>query len=339
MINTNPPAQRTTIASLQPGQRLEEEVYRIASKDLRTTSNGGLYIHAVLADGTGQILARMWNATQALYDAMPEGGFLYFRGRVESYKGARQFIIDGVRSVPEGAVTPRDFLPHTPYSVEPMWSRVKEILRQIKHPDLLALVARFMKDEAFTLGFQLAPAARTHHHAYLGGLLEHTLNLLELALLVTPRYPQLSPDLVLAGIFLHDAGKVAELAYEANFEYTDEGQLLGHIVQAVLWIQNKAREIERDTGTPFPTDVLNMLQHVILAHHGKYEFGSPKLPAIPEAVLVHYLDNLDAKIHMMLGEIAKDNDPAARWTNWVSALETKVFKADPFNTRGNGPTP
>jgi 3'-5' exoribonuclease len=321
------------IAELQAGQRIEDEIYLIIQKDLRTTSNGSLYIHAVLADQSGQIVARMWNATRSIYDSMPESGLMYLTGRVESYKGKPQFIIDGVRTVEEGAADPSDFLPGTTQDVEKMWSRVKEILRGIKNPDLLALVAGFIKDEAFVAAFKQAPAARTNHHAYLGGLLEHTLNVLELAVLVLPRYPDISADLVLTGVFLHDAGKTAELSYTTTFAYTNEGQLVGHIVQTAVWIDQKVRALEADTGRAFPPDLLAALQHIIVAHHGRYEFGSPKLPATAEAVMVHYLDNLDAKLAMVFGAIESDLDETSDWTGWVPALETRVFKPDPSKPR------
>ncbi|MBL8879834.1 MAG: HD domain-containing protein [Phycisphaerales bacterium] len=319
-------ANRRNIKTLQPGDRVDDEVYRVAVKELRTTTTGGLYIHAILADGTGEILSRMWSASQALFDSMPEGGLLHFRGRVESYRGMRQFIIDGMRAVEPGTVRPIDFLPHTTFDVTTMWERVKEILRKVVDPNLLALLAKFIRDDDFASRFQQAPAARHNHHAFVGGLLEHTLNLLELALLIVPRYEQVSLDLVLTGIFLHDAGKIAEMNYETNFDYTTEGLLVGHIVLAVIWVHEKAREIERDTGRPFPSDLLNVLKHMILAHHGKYEFGSPKLPAVPEAVIVHHLDNLDAKVNMMLHDIAVDPDSASDWTAYNKAIESRVFK-------------
>lgn len=326
-------AAHRDIRDLKAGDRLEDEIYRVAQKDLRTTSNGSLYIHVVIADATGQMLGRMWNASQEIYDAIPEGGLLHFRGRVENYKGARQFIVDGVRAVEAGEVQPSDFLPATSENVDAMWRRVKHILRTIQHRDLLALLAKFVNDADFARAFQTAPAAAAMHHAYVGGLLEHTRNLLELALVVTPRYPDVSRDLVLAGIFLHDCGKVRELAYETNFSYTDEGQLIGHISIALLWIREKAAEVEKETGRPFPRDVEMALGHIILAHHGKYEFGSPRLPATAEAVMVHYLDNLDAKLNMVFEAIHADNDPQSRWTEYVRALETRVFKVDVMNAR------
>lgn len=317
------------IAELQAGERLEDEIYLVVQKDLRTTSNGSLYIHAVLADRTGQIVARMWNASRQIYDSLPDSGLIYVTGRVESYKGKPQFIIDGVRSVDQRAVDPSDFLPSTSRDVEEMWRRVKEVLRGVKNPDLLALLAKFIKDDEFAATFKRAPAARSNHHAYLGGLLEHTLNVLELAALVLPRYPEVSTDLVLAGVFLHDAGKTAELSSTTSFAYTNEGQLVGHIVQTAVWVHERSRQVEAETGKPFPADLLATLQHIIVAHHGRYEFGSPKLPATAEAIMVHYLDNLDAKLAMVFEAIESDLDESSDWTGWVPALETRVFKPDP----------
>ncbi|MHC4795257.1 MAG: HD domain-containing protein [Planctomycetota bacterium] len=174
--------------------------------------------------------------------------------------------------------------------------------------------------------FCKAPAAVQLHHSYIGGLLEHTRNVLELALLVIPRYPQLSLDLVLAGVLIHDLGKTTELIYETNFQYSNEGQLVGHIVQAAVWIEQKSKAFEDQTGKPFPEDIKQALQHIVISHHGQHEFGSPKLPATLEAVAIHYLDNLDAKLNLYLHKIKNDPDPASDWTEYVRAVETKIFK-------------
>jgi 3'-5' exoribonuclease len=321
------------LADLQAGERVEDQVFRIAQKDLRTTNNGGLYIHCVIADGTGQMLARMWQATQPIYDSIPEGGLLHFRGRVENYKGARQFIIDGLRACEPGSFDPADFLPCTPHDVDVLWNQIKDMLRAIRNRELLALIGKFVNDGDFVAAFKRAPAAVQMHHAYIGGLIEHTHSLLKLATVVCPLYPQVSADLVLAGIFLHDAGKTRELAYTTNLEYTSEGQLLGHITQCVLAIHDRCRELERECGQPFPAAIEMSLKHLILAHHGKYEFGSPRLPATAEAFMVHYLDNLDAKVTMVKEAIAADPDAASDWTGYVKALESRVFKPDVMGCR------
>lgn len=327
---------RRFVNELKAGERIEDEVFLIRSKDLRTTTSGGLYIHAILIDRTGHLVARMWQATEEIFLSMPESGFMRFKGRTENYKGNLQFIIDACRPAEPGSYESGDFLPTTKNDVGQMWKRVVEILNGVKDPNLAALLREFLADEAMMERFRRAPAASAMHHAYVGGLLEHTLAVLELALLVIPRYPKLSLDLVLAGVFLHDIGKSAELSFEPTIAYTDDGQLIGHITQAVLWIEKKADAAATKTGSPFPDQVRWLLQHIVLSHHGRYEFGSPKLPAIPEAAAIHYLDNLDAKVTMFLAEVENDRDPAATWTNYNKALETKVYKPDVMGTRATG---
>jgi len=324
---------RRFIKDLAPGEFVEEQVFLINSKDLRTSSNGSLYIHCVLRDKTGQLLARIWQATEPMFEQMPEGGFLRFKGRVENYKGSLQFIIDAMRPCDAAAVDLADFMPQTSEDIGKMFERVKEILRQIKNRHVLNLIKQFVTDEPLMQKFRKAPAAVQMHHAFIGGLLEHTRNVLELALLVIPRYPEVSLDLVLAGVFLHDIGKTEELIYETNFQYTTEGQLIGHIVQAAIWIDQKIKAVEAETGEPFPLDIKNALQHLVLAHHGSYEFGSPKLPAMPEAIALHHLDNLDAKLHIYLDRIKSDPDTANEWTEYVRGLDTKVYKKDVMGIR------
>jgi len=331
------------IEALQPGEQISDQVYLVSKKDLRTTTSGGLYIHLVFVDRTGQVLARIWNATQEQYDAIPEGGFLRVRGRTESYKGNLQFIVDGMQAADRTKFDVADFIPRTKCDIDEMWEKVLGILRTIKHPQLLALIKEFVKDDGIVSSFKKAPAAVQNHHAFVGGLLEHTLSVLELATRILGRtddsdnhYPQVSRDLVIAGIFLHDIGKTAELTYDTSFAYTNSGQLIGHITQAALWIDRKAGDVEAATGKPFPEDMQNLLTHIVLAHHGQYEFGSPRLPACPEAWMVHYLDNIDAKVNMALTAIADAKNAESDWTEWVKPLETRVFKRDVMGLRAKG---
>lgn len=321
------------IADLQAGARIEDEVFLIRSKDLRTTTQGGLYIHAVLVDRTGQLVARLWQATEEIFQSMPAGGFLRLKGRTENYKGNLQFIIDSVRPAEPGSYELGDFLPTTQRDIDEMWNRLVEILRGIKHPELAALIDEFLADSELMDCFRRAPAAMAMHHAYIGGLLEHTLNLLEMAVRIIPLYPKLSLDLILVGLFLHDIGKAEEFVYEANIAYSDDGQLLGHIVKAATWIEEKTRAVAARTGKPFPDQLRWVLQHIVLSHHGRYEFGSPKLPAFPEAIAIHHLDNLDAKVYLYLSEIENDRDAESHWTNYNRSLETKIYKPDVMGTR------
>jgi 3'-5' exoribonuclease len=314
--------------------RLEDQVFLIAQKDLRQTTTGGLYIHAVLVDRTGQLLARMWQASQEIFDTIPDGGFLRFKGRTESYKGNLQFIIEAMSPVEMSEVNLASFLPICHRDIDDMWSQLMGQLSRIREPAVKALVDAFLADEVLMVKFRKSPAAVQLHHAYIGGLLEHTLSLVEMAALVIPRYPKVSLDLVLAGLFLHDLGKAVELGCDTKFEYTDQGQLLGHIVICTMLIEEKARVAGDAMGQPFPDQVKWAIQHIVTAHHGRYEFGSPKLPATPEAIAVHHLDNLDAKLHQFIGAIESDKDAESHWTQYNRTLETKVFKVDPMGIRG-----
>lgn len=317
---------RRFITELTPGEQLEDHVFLIRQKDLRTTTQGHLYIHAVLVDRTGEIPARMWQATEAIYQSMPEGGFLRFKGRLENYKGNLQFIIDAIRVIDPQEVELSDFLPASKCDLTKLEARLKEILGGIKNEDIRALVDEFLADGEIMRAFCKAPAASALHHAYIGGLLEHTVSLLEIGLRVIPLYPRLSLDLVLAGLFLHDIGKTVELSFATNIGYSTEGQLIGHIVQATLMVQQKAQQVAARRGKPIAPALLTAIQHIIVSHHGRYEFGSPKLPATPEAIAIHYIDNLDAKINIFLGAIDADRDPDSAWTNYNRSIETKVFK-------------
>jgi len=336
----NAGAARRFVAELKPGESISDQVFLISQKDLRTTTNGSLYIHLVLVDRTGQMLGRLWNATQPQYEMIPEGGFVRLRGRVESYKGNLQFIVDGIRAAAETDFDIGDFLPRTRFDIDAMWDEVLEILRTIKHPAVLALIKSFVKDESLVARFKRAPAAIQNHHAFIGGLLEHTLCVLRLATRIfglkddsDSLYPDVSRDLVLAGIFLHDIGKTTELTYDTSFAYSTGGQLVGHITQAAIWIDQKAAEVEEDTGKPFPADIQHVLTHIILSHHGTYEFGSPKLPACPEAFVVHHLDNIDAKVHMTLRAIADAEAEDGDWTNYIRSMETRIYKKDAMGIR------
>jgi 3'-5' exoribonuclease len=319
---------RSYVNELSAGQRITDQVFLISAKDLRTAANGSKYLHLVLADRTGQLPARMWQASEADFNQIPEGGFLRFTGRCESYRGSLQFIVEGFRPAEPDTLDIAEFVPHTPGDVEQMWQQVKAILRTIRNRDLLELIKQFVTDASFVESFKRAPAATDRHHAYLGGLLEHTLKVLELVQAICPLFPQLNRDLMVAGGFLHDVGKTAELEAETSFSYTEDGQLVGHLVRGAIWIEQRAAAVQAQTGQPFPEDLTHVLQHIVLAHHGEREFGSPKTPALPEAFALHYLDNLDAKLHQVFREIAADPDPTNDWTPFVRNLQTRLFKKD-----------
>ncbi len=326
------PKARRPVKDMTPGESLDQ-VFVVHRKDLRTTSNGSHYIHLVLADRTGQVLGRIWQATETQYRQIPDGGFIRVRGRTESYKGQLQFIVDGMQPVDPAKVDVSDFVPHTEHDVDDMWQRVLAILRTVQDRHLLLLIKKLIEDADVVARLKRSPAAIALHHAYVGGLLEHTLSLLDLAVLIfgkkddsSSHYPKVNRDLILTGIFLHDIGKAWELECDTAFRYSDAGQLVGHIVQGAVLIDRKCGEVEEETGKPFPATLQHALTHIVLAHHGTHEFGSPRLPATPEAIAVHHLDNLDAKVHQFVAAIEKNTDPASNWSEYVPSLQTRVFK-------------
>jgi 3'-5' exoribonuclease len=318
-------AHRTYIEDFRNGQ-LVDQVFLVKEKDLRTTKKGDYYIAALLGDRTGGIPARMWQASEAVFNSIPSEGFLHVKGRIEDYKGSLQMVIDACRPVGGEKVDMSDFLAVADRDIDEMWSELLAILREIKHPALKRLMKKFVEDKTLIAAVKKSPAAMQMHQPYMGGLVEHTLNMMKAAKALLPLYPQLNGDLVLAGVFLHDLGKSAELTSGLNIRYTDRGLLVGHITIAAMWIQEKAQAVEAEDGQPFPRNIITLLQHLILAHHGVHEFGSPKLPAIPEAFFIHYIDNLDAKLWMTANAIESDADPASRWTSYQRQLETRIYK-------------
>jgi 3'-5' exoribonuclease len=311
------------INQIEPGEAIDG-IYLVKEPILRSTTRGDLYIAMFLCDRTGQLNARMWQATEGIYKALPKPGFIHIQGRSELYQNNLQIVVNNVSVVDTSKVCLEDFLARTDKDTKQMFDEVKKIVGQIKNPQLKALVGEFLADTELMKKFCTAPGGMKLHHDYLGGLLEHTHNMLRVASAILPLYPQVQADLVLAGIFLHDMGKTEELSYEMAFSYTDSGQLLGHIAQTLLMVNQKAAALAAK-GTLIDKQILDALGHIILSHHGEYEFGSPKLPATPEAFMVYYIDDLDAKVSQVT--IAIENEPGeSDWTAWKSALQTRLYR-------------
>jgi 3'-5' exoribonuclease len=302
-----------------------EEIYLATDKQLRANRNGNLYLQMELRDRTGMVSARMWNASELLFRSFESGDFVLVKGKVQLFQGALQLILSHVEKVPEQRVDLGDFLPHTEQDVSKLYERLRQALMKLTNPHLRALAECFIMDHEFVEAFCHAPAGIRNHHAYIGGLLEHVVSLLDAAERLAPLYPELDGDLLTMGIFLHDVGKVRELTYDRAFAYTDEGQLVGHLIIGVEMLNDQVRRVPDLTGEPFPTELLLRLKHMILSHHGTYEFGSPKLPMTPEAVALHHLDNFDAKVHSFTRDIREDRNPSS-WTPFNQALQRRLFK-------------
>jgi 3'-5' exoribonuclease len=248
------------------------------------------------------------------------------RGRIETYQGHLQLVADSLSPITDYTkLDLSELLKHTQKNVPEMLARVRAIMEQIHDKQLIALVQSFLSDADLMKKFSLSPAAVGMHHAWIGGLLEHTLNLLELALLICPRYPDIDQDLVLAGLFLHDIAKTAELSYTCGFEYTDQGRLVGHVVTGAMWIDQRAAKVAEKTGEVFRKDLLMVLQHIVLSHHGEPAFGAAVTPKTPEAILVNLIDNLDAKTQMAVDAVAAPTEDNS-WTEFHKAFGTKLYR-------------
>ncbi len=299
-------------------------VYVVRDPILRSTTRGDLYIAMFLSDRTGQLNGRMWQATEAVYKALPKPGFVHVQGRSELYQNNLQIVVNNAAVVDPSTVNVEDYLARTSKDCDQMFKEVKEIVGAIRHPQLAAIANAFLADDDLMANFCTAPGGMKLHHNCIGGLLEHTHNMLRVAQAILPLYPDLQADLVLAGIFLHDIGKTEELSYDMAFTYTDSGQLIGHISKSLLMIHRKADAL-RASGTPIDPEILDSLGHVILSHHGAYEFGSPKLPATAEAFMVYYIDDLDAKMDQVTSAIDAEMSDS-NWTAWQNALQTRLYR-------------
>lgn len=313
----------TFVNQIGPGETIDD-IYIVKDPILRSTSRGDLYIAMYLSDRTGQLNGRMWQATETIYKAIPKPGFVHVQGRSELYQNNLQVIVNSISVVDASKVTIDDFLPRTAKDVGRMFKEVKEMVGRIENPQLKALVEEFLADDELMEKFCNAPGAMKLHHACIGGLLEHTHNILRVAIAVLPFYPQVQADLVLAGVFLHDIGKTEELTYDMAFSYTDSGQLIGHIAKSLLMINQKAAALSA-RGVRIDQEVLDMLGHIVLSHHGAYEFGSPKLPATPEAFMVNCIDDLDAKVSQVTEAIDEEVSDS-NWTAWKNALQTRLYR-------------
>lgn len=290
----------------------------------KVSTKGSEYLELKLGDASGDLKAFLWDvrAIEGDLDAVQADAFLWVKGAVTSYNGRLQVKLDKVRPTPDAEVG--DFARFFPVSARPVPAMLAELdgliasvadawIRQL-------LQALFQKDEALRAAFAQAPAAKSMHHAFLGGLLEHTLSVAGLADRACAHYPDLNRDLVLAGVLLHDVGKTAELAYQRSFGYTDAGNLVGHIALEAEWISRAAREIPG-----FPEELRLQLLHIVLSHHGRLEFGSPVLPKTPEALLVHYLDDLDGKLEAMFR--AQGEGPGGgAWSPFSRSLDRMIYR-------------
>lgn len=325
------PPSRINIADLEANQFIEG-LYAIQNAQLGQTKAGKPYLKCLLADKSGRTPGRMWNISEQLFNELPQNGFVRIEGQTQPYQGEIQVIIQRISATEPTADQLTDLLPSTKYDVEEMYAELIEKLNTVKHMSLRYLIEAYVTDEELMDKFQQAPAAMTLHHAFLGGLLEHTLQLLRLAEAICPIYPEVNRDLVVTGLFLHDLAKCSELTWSDGFGYTDRGLLIGHVVEGAIWLQKKVDQL-RASGKEFSDELLTVLQHIVISHHTQPEFGAAKIPATPEAIAIGMIDNLDAKLQMALA--VRENTGAENsgsFSEKVWALDTRIYRPDPTAT-------
>jgi 3'-5' exoribonuclease len=298
--------------------------FLVYEKEIRNTREGKPYLRLELGDRSGTIEARMWDQFESVAKGINRDDFVKVQGRVEIYRNRPQLAVMQVRLAKPEEIDLADFLPQTKADVAKLYVQLLEFAESIANPWLRKLVGGILNDPGIAARYKRAPAAKVMHHAYLGGLLEHVISLCGLAKLAASHYPELDVDLLLTAAMLHDVGKLDELCYERAIGYTVEGQLIGHIVMEVQTVSKAMDAIEG-----FPANLKIVVQHLLISHHGQYEFGSPKLPMIREALVFHYLDDLDSKLAAARAALALDSGEP-EWSAYSGALGRKFLRLEEF---------
>jgi len=290
------------LATFEEGRNFDA-FFLVLAKQQRTTKANKPYLNVILGDKTGQLEARIWDpADPRIAKDFEKGAIVKVRGCCSKFEERLQVKIDHLRIAQDGEVEKSDLLPATGYDVNDLWRQLANFVEGMSNPDLKSLLKTILADPAIAAAYREAPAARQLHHAWLGGLLEHVVSLLRLGDRVAGHYPLLDRDLLLTGVILHDIGKIHELTWDIGFDYTIEGTLLGHIQMGVDMVEKAMA-----TLPDFPPRLRTLVLHVIVSHHGKLEFGSPKLPMIPEALALNFIDDFDAKMQAVMSEFDKCN--------------------------------
>jgi 3'-5' exoribonuclease len=287
----------------------------VVSKQVKPKKTGEPYLALTLGDRTGQLEAKMWDNVEDALDAFEQEDFIKVKGLLNRYKNRFQITIHKARRLGDSEVDFADYLPKTTKDIGELWQTLAGFIATFQNPYLKALVEAFMSDPEIAEAYRSAPAAKSLHHAYIGGLLDHVVSLCRSCELMCRNYPQINRDLLLTGAFLHDIGKIHELAYNRSFSYTTRGQLLGHMIIELEMLQQKLAQVPG-----FPDELKTLLEHLIISHHGHYEFGSPKLPMFPEALMLHYLDDLDSKMESMRAHFERELGSEGPWSGYNPSL-------------------
>jgi 3'-5' exoribonuclease len=312
------------VNELEPNQVITTN-FLVQSKEIRQKKTGEPYLSLILSDRTGELDAKMWDNVAEVMDTFERDDFVKVKGLFQIYHNRPQLTVHKMRLLDESEVDFVDYFPASRRDPEQMWRELQGIVESIENPHLKALLTALFADEEIARRYKIAPAAKQIHHAFLSGLIEHVLSVCGLARVAARHYSSVDLDLLLTGVLLHDIGKIHELSYDRGFGYTSDGQLLGHMTIALRMIGEKLH------GLPdFPKPLRSLVEHMIISHHGQLEFGSPKLPLFPEALLLHYLDDLDSKMECMRAVVERDRLTDGCFTPYVTSMERVVLKKSKY---------
>jgi 3'-5' exoribonuclease len=321
------------VSELQPNQVITA-TFLVQYKDIRQKKTGEPYLSLILGDRTGEIDAKMWDNVSEVMDTFERDDFLKIRGLLQVYQNRLQLTVHKLQKQTDTDIDFADYFPASLRQPDEMFAELMNVIAAVQNVHLRELLLAMMSDPEISRRYKIAPAAKSIHHAYIGGLIEHVLSLCALAKMTAQHYPHIDADLLMTGVVLHDIGKIHELTYDRSFGYSTEGQLLGHIIIALRMVDEKIRLIPN-----FPPKLRTLVDHLIISHHGELEFGSPKVPLLPEALLLHHLDNLDSKMESMRAFLHKDRHVDGCWTGYNASMERSVLKKQKFLEDPPGPAP
>ena len=312
------------VNELQPNQNVEA-TFLVSHKEVRQKKTGEPYLSLTLADRTGDLDAKMWDNAADVVSIFSHNDFIRVKGATQVFQNRMQFTIHKLKLVPESEIDLGDYLVASSRDRNEMYAELQSYISAMTNPHLKGLLEGIFADAAVAQAYRDAPAAKSVHHGWIGGLIEHVLSLCGLARLTAAHYVGIDADLLLSGVVLHDIGKIYELEFARSIRYSDQGQLLGHIQIGMQMVTDQIHKM-----SDFPPRLRDLLLHMILSHHGQLEFGSPKLPVFPEALLLHLLDNMDSKMENMRGLIEHDRLIDGNWTTYSSILERSALKKDRY---------
>lgn len=325
MSNATMVQSRTLVANIQP-QMAIDQAFRVLDKQHRSNRQGSMYLLLQLGDRSGVISALRWNSNDRIYESIAKGGFVQVNGTAQLHNGVMQIIVSTVEPLEASAVDRADFEIQDTSAIEKNWRSLQQQLQMVSTPDLRTILEQFYADEKLVSRFKRAPAGIKTHHAYPGGLLVHVLQLTRLAEVIAEHYPRLDHELLMMGVLFHDMGKIEELSYDNELNYSDAGQLIGHLVQGIEILNRLIYVAEAGLGRPLDINLTTRLKHMIVSHHGQLEYGSAKVPMTLEAIALAHLDDLDAKLNAAIDTISADRNTDSVWTLYHPVLGKRLFK-------------